>query len=111
MWSERAKEYAMILVIALVLTLGGLAGAFLATLPANAALGDTPRCEAEVIAEWAPLLTQDEWVAVIDEAEEKGQVTAEHAAELRALIAEVYVRRQAKGFIEWLKAKCNGVTI
>ena len=64
-------------------------------------------CEARVIAEHKPSLSREQWLEVVDVAEESGRIAASHAAELRQMIAEAYV---APDISAWVQQRCNGKT-
>jgi hypothetical protein len=64
-------------------------------------------CEARVIAEFKPMLSHEQWLEVVEVGEDSGQITAEHAAQLRELIAEVYATHD---LVAWVKRHCSSQT-
>lgn len=61
-------------------------------------------CEARVIAEFKPVLSHEQWLEVVEVGETSGQITAEHAAQLRELIAEVYATTDIAA---WVRRHCS----
>jgi hypothetical protein len=78
------------------LTVSATAGAATLTLE--------PFCEARVIAEFKPKLSHEQWLEVVEVSEEIGQITAEHAVQLRELIAEAYATSDVGA---WVRRHCS----
>lgn len=61
-----------------------------------------PMCDAQMVAQFVPMLTKAEYLQVVDVADQIG-VGAEYAAKLRALIEEAYA---TEDLAAWARAKC-----
>ena len=66
-----------------------------------------PVCEAKVIADYRPTLTQAQWLEVIDVFEEDGRITKDHADKLRVLIKEAY---EQDDIASWVQSHCGQKT-
>ena len=77
-------------------------------LVSNICLGDgwlaEPVCEHRVVAEYR--LVKGDWLEIVDVAEQIGQITAEHASSLRAIIEEAYSMPKAE-LPAWVAKNCN----
>jgi hypothetical protein len=58
------------------------------------------RCNAEIIAEFSPKITRDEWLETIDALSDSNAIDKKYAAELRLLVFEAYDVSDLAGWVE-----------
>jgi hypothetical protein len=63
-----------------------------------------PVCEHRVVVEYR--LVKEDWLEIVDVAEQIGQITAEHASSLRAIVEEAYSMPKAE-LPAWVAKNCN----